>query len=279
MPSPVGLDRATRRSSASGLQARIAVWPSPGSLALGQLQAVGLVVAPAAQVHRLALAVLDLHPEQLDEEAQALLRERRQQLGVADVGEVVDRLRAHRLDLHPRAGRRGRRRARRPGACARLTRSRSLALARGLEHLVDALVLDDRDAVGVEHEHVALADRRAADRHRLADRARDVLGRALHADPARPDRQAQLGQLLDVADRGVDQDRRGARGPWPGWPAGRRPAPPAAARASSARAPRRAATAPSRRAPSGCRPGRSARSAPGPAAREPGTIWIRSAST
>ncbi len=58
---------------------------------LGQLEAVALIVAPAAQVHRLVLARLDLHPEQLDEEAQALVRERREQLRVADVGEVVDR--------------------------------------------------------------------------------------------------------------------------------------------------------------------------------------------
>jgi len=34
--------------------------------------------------------VLDLHPEQLDEEPQALLGERRQELGVGDVGEIVD---------------------------------------------------------------------------------------------------------------------------------------------------------------------------------------------
>ena len=35
-----------------------------------------------------------------------------------------------------------------------------LALERRLQHLVDALGLDDRDAVGVEHDDVAGADRR-----------------------------------------------------------------------------------------------------------------------
>ena len=36
------------------------------------------------------------------------------------------------------------------------------------------------------------------------------LAAPLHPHPARPDRQPQLGQLLDVAHRGVDQDRGGA---------------------------------------------------------------------
>ena len=86
---------ATRRSSAAGLQARIAGVPEAGQLGLGQLEAVALVLAPPAQEHRLALAVLDLHAEQLDEELQAVLRERREQLGVGDVGEVVGRLSGH----------------------------------------------------------------------------------------------------------------------------------------------------------------------------------------
>src|SRR5581483_11188157 len=57
---------------------------------LGQLQAVARPLAPPAQVHGLSLARLLLHPEDVDEEAQALLRLRRQQLGVADAGDVVD---------------------------------------------------------------------------------------------------------------------------------------------------------------------------------------------
>src|SRR5262249_19722129 len=92
---------------------------------LGQLQAVALIVAPTAQVHGLPFARLDLHPEQLDEEPQAVVRERRQQLGMADVGEVVDRLRHRRSDS---------RRSRNPSSsyesppdsnCSRLMRSRS----------------------------------------------------------------------------------------------------------------------------------------------------------
>jgi hypothetical protein len=61
-----------------------------GALRLGQLEAVALIVAPAAQEHGLPLARLDLHPEHLLEEAQALVRLGREQLGVADVGDVVD---------------------------------------------------------------------------------------------------------------------------------------------------------------------------------------------
>ncbi len=61
-----------------------------GQLGLGQLEAVGLVLTPPTQEHRLTLLVLDLHPEQLDEERQAVVGERRQQLGVGDVGDVVD---------------------------------------------------------------------------------------------------------------------------------------------------------------------------------------------
>src|SRR3954449_12792368 len=44
----------------------------------------------------------------------------------------------------------------------------------GLEHLAGALGLDDRDAVGVEHDEVARADLAAADRDRHVELARDV---------------------------------------------------------------------------------------------------------
>ena len=66
----------------------------PGLRRLGELEAVALVVAPAAQEDRLALARLLLHAEHVDEEAQALLGLRGEQLGVADVGEVVERARS-----------------------------------------------------------------------------------------------------------------------------------------------------------------------------------------
>ena len=69
---------------------------------------------------------------------------------------------------------------------------------------------DHRGAVGVEHDRVAGRDPRAADGHRLVDRAGRVLGRAADADPARPHRQAELDELLDVAHRAVDEQRRDA---------------------------------------------------------------------
>jgi hypothetical protein len=48
--------------------------------------------------------------------------------------------------------------------------------------------------------------------HRRSDLAGHVLGRTAHADPPGPDRQPELGQLLDVSDRRVDQDRGGTVG-------------------------------------------------------------------
>ena len=85
-----------------------------------------------------------------------------------------------------------------------------LPLAGRRQHLVDALALDDDRAVRVEHDDVALTDRRAADLDRLADRARDPLLRPPHADVARPDRETELAELLDVADGGIHEDRRHA---------------------------------------------------------------------
>ena len=233
-----------------------------GQLGLGQLEAVALVVAPAAQVYRLALALLDLHPEQVDEEPQALLGERRQQLGVADVREVVDRLAHRRRPPRARAARRGRRTARRRSSLLALDALVLGALARRPPSTSSTRsLLDHRDAVGVEHDDVALADLGAADGHRLADRARRVLGRAADPDPPRPDRQPELDQLLEVAHRRVDQQRGGAvrLGLRRQQLADQRDRP--RPRASSARAPRPAAPRPSPRGPSGCRPGRSAPSA------------------
>src|SRR4051794_5237607 len=60
-----------------------------GRLGLRELQAVALVVAPPAQVHRLALAAFDLHPEHLDEEALAVVAVRREQLDRPEVGDVA----------------------------------------------------------------------------------------------------------------------------------------------------------------------------------------------
>ena len=146
-----------------------------------------------------------------------------------------------------------------------------LALEGRREHLLDPLLLDDDRAVRVEHDDVALADR-ARRRPRpdspIAPGTR--FSAPLHADVARPDRQPELTELLEVADGGVHQERRDARdlrlrreeladerdGRW--------------ARASSARGPRRAAA--SATAAWTIRlsswPQRTVRA--GPAAREPG---------
>ena len=79
--------------------------------------------------------------------------------------------------------------------------------ARRREHLLDAFLLDHDRAVCVEHDHVALPDRRPADLDRLADRPRHLLVGAAHAHPVRPDRQPELAQLLGVANGGVDEER------------------------------------------------------------------------
>ena len=75
------------------------------------------------------------------------------------------------------------------------------------DDVIDARQFDDDGPVGVEHEHVALPDRRPSDLNGLADRAGNALLRAGDAHEARPDRQAHLAQLLDVADGCVDEDR------------------------------------------------------------------------
>ena len=95
-------------------------------------------------------------PEDVDEEAQALLGLGRQQLGVADVRDLVQRTRCH-LVLHDRAQAVevvGERAVLELGALDALV---LLARQRALEHLGDALVLDHGRAVGVEDDDVARA--------------------------------------------------------------------------------------------------------------------------
>ena len=87
--------------------------PETGLGRLGQLQRVALVVRIPPEVDGLALGCLLLHPERVDEEAEAPLRLRGEQLGVPDVREVA---RAHDPPPPGLAGRRGRRRERLPGA-------------------------------------------------------------------------------------------------------------------------------------------------------------------
>ena len=59
---------------------------------LRELQAVAQVVPPAAQVDGLPLPRFLLEPEHVDEEAEALLGLRGQELCVSDAGDVVQRL-------------------------------------------------------------------------------------------------------------------------------------------------------------------------------------------
>ena len=58
-----------------------------------QLQRIALVIVPAAQIDRLALAAGHGHAHHVDEEFQALVGFWRQQLHVAEMGHVEDRLR------------------------------------------------------------------------------------------------------------------------------------------------------------------------------------------
>ena len=72
--------------------------PEPSLRGLREHQAVAEVVAPAAQVDGLPFARLLLHAEHVDEEAEALVGLRRQELRVGDAGEVV---RAARITRAP----------------------------------------------------------------------------------------------------------------------------------------------------------------------------------
>ena len=87
--------------------------------------------------------------------------------------------------------------------------ARLALVARG-DDLVHARRRHDRDAVHVEHDRVAGIDRDPADLDRRVELADGVLVGAAHAHPARPDRQPELAQVLDVAHGRVDQHRLGA---------------------------------------------------------------------
>ena len=95
---PRRLDRGDPPLQRLGVPARSAIWPSPSAASVS-FSALALVVAPAAQVHRLARARLDLHAQHVDEERQALGGLRRQQLDVADVGEVATRRAAQAVEV------------------------------------------------------------------------------------------------------------------------------------------------------------------------------------
>jgi hypothetical protein len=59
--------------------------PTPGC----EFQGAGGMVAPAAQIDRTARFMDDLHAQHIAKEPQAFLPDRRQQLDVAEMGDVV----------------------------------------------------------------------------------------------------------------------------------------------------------------------------------------------
>ncbi len=72
----------------------------------GELQRVPLVVVPAAQKDAVTLRAAHRHAHHVAEEGEALLRLRRQQLDMAEMGQVHDRFgRVHRFLLPAAAGR------------------------------------------------------------------------------------------------------------------------------------------------------------------------------
>jgi hypothetical protein len=79
-------------------------------------------------------------------------------------------------------------------------------LRRELEHERRLLALDDRDAVGIADHEVARVHGHAADRDRVVDASRHVLGGAVRVGADRVDGIAHLHDLLAVAHRGVDHD-------------------------------------------------------------------------
>src|SRR6185503_14601760 len=81
-----------------------------------------------------------------------------------------------------------------------------LALARGGQDPVDAARPDHDRAVGVEDDNVAPLDPGAADDDRDVELAGSLLRGSLRADVAGPDGEPDLAELLDVADRRIDED-------------------------------------------------------------------------
>ena len=92
----------------------------------------------------------------------------------------------------------------------RIAVSQAARSSAAAEHLVDPRLRYDRHPVAVEHDHVAGLDSDAADRDRHVHLARDVLARACRLVGARPHRDPEAGELVRVAHRAVDEDRRRA---------------------------------------------------------------------
>ena len=91
MPKPEPFERgdaALQRLRAARAERHV---PHARGLRGRQLQRMALVIVPAAQIDRVALAAALGHAHDVDEEVQALVRLRRQQLDVAEMGEIEDR--------------------------------------------------------------------------------------------------------------------------------------------------------------------------------------------
>src|ERR1700722_5732539 len=69
--------------------------PEAGGVPPRQLQAIALVIVPAAQIDRVSEAPAFGHPEHVDEEREAALRRRRQEFDMTEMGDVHDRFVGH----------------------------------------------------------------------------------------------------------------------------------------------------------------------------------------
>ena len=198
-------DAPVERLGAPGAQRDVA---EPGLRRLGQLQAVAEVVAPAAEEDRLALARLLLHAEHVDEEAQALVGRRRQQLGVADAGDDREPARSL-LDQLAQAVEVVRERARLElRALVRLGRGAVARQPRAPPRRAPAATTTAPSASSTTTSPCRIVAPPTSTGSPIV--ARRLLVGAAHAHPARPDRQAELAQLLDVAHGRVDEQRRHA---------------------------------------------------------------------
>ena len=72
------------------------------------------------------------------------------------------------------------------------------------------------------HDEVTRPNLGAADHHRHVELPHLAFRRPLRAHEPRPDRQADLSELVEIAHRAVDEDPRDARAPAPASPAARR---------------------------------------------------------
>ncbi len=178
-----------------------------GPSRLGQLEAVAPVVSPSAQVRRRPVLRLDLHAEDVDEEPEALLRRRREKLGVVDVREI-GRSRHQRSTSALRPSRsydnapdsRAARFSRSFSARVREAASTSSMRTRG------TTATPSESRTTPSPGSIVLP----RDVDGLVDRAGPGLRGAADPDPTGPDREPDARQVLDVSHSGVDEQRSGA---------------------------------------------------------------------